>query len=114
MIGRCTTHSRITLKDKKICYMYKQESLPDISTKIYTRKELVLMETTISYFHTSFYIPSIQNLAFHIPHVRIPGTNHCGEMRCTAFKRHELFQDDLCRHDYSERLVVSFVNQIKS
>ena len=51
-IGRCTTHGRISLKDKNICYMCKQESLPDSSTKIYTRKELVMMETTISDFHT--------------------------------------------------------------
>ena len=30
--------------------MCEQESLPDKSTKIYTRKELVMMETTISDF----------------------------------------------------------------
>ena len=40
IIGRCTTHGRIPLKDKKICYMCKQEYSPDKSTKIYTRKEL--------------------------------------------------------------------------
>ena len=52
-IGRCTAHGRIPLKYKKICYMCEQESLPDKSTKIYTRKELVMMETTISEFYTS-------------------------------------------------------------
>ena len=35
-------------------------------------------------------------------------------MRLTAFKRHELFQDFLCRRDYAERVVASFANQIKS
>ena len=94
--------------------MCKQESLPDKSTKIYTRKEIVMMETTISTFHTSFYIPAIQKLAFHLPHVRILGTNHCGEMRHTAFKRYELFQDVLCRCDYAERLVSGFSNKIQS
>ena len=44
IIGRCTAHGRIPLKDKKICYMCKQESSPDKSTKIYTKKELVMME----------------------------------------------------------------------
>ena len=73
-----------------------------------------MMEKTISDFHTSFYIPSIQKLAFHIPHVRILGTNHCGELRRTAFKRRELFQDVLCRCDYAERVVASFSNQIQS
>ena len=94
--------------------MCEQESSPDSSTKIYTRKELVMMETTISGFHTSFYIPAIQKLAFHLPHVHIIDTNHCGEMRRTAFKRRELFQDVLCRRDYAERVVASFDNQIQS
>ena len=64
IIGRCTTHGRILLKDKNMCYMCKQESLPDTSTKIYTRKELVTMETKISNFHSIFYIPAIQKLDF--------------------------------------------------
>ena len=73
-----------------------------------------MMETTISDFNKSFYIPAIQKLAFHLPHVRILGTNHCGELRRTAFKRRELFQDVLCRRDYEERVVASFANQIQS
>ena len=70
------------------------------------------METTISDFHASFYIPSIQKLAFHLPHVCILVTNHCGAMQRTAFKRRELFQDVLCRRDYAERVVASFAHQI--
>ena len=54
IIGHCTSHDIITLKDKKICYICKQKSSSDESTKIYTRKELVITETTISDFHTSF------------------------------------------------------------
>ena len=94
--------------------MCEQEYLPDKYTKIYTRKELVMTETTISDFHTSFYIPAIQKLTFHLPHVRILGTNHCGEMLHTAFKRRELFQYVLCRRDYAERVVDIFANQIQS
>ena len=86
IIGRCTAHGRIPLKDKKICYTCEQESLPESSTKLYTRKELLMMETKISDFRTSFYIPAIQKSASHLPHVRILGINHCGEMRRTAFK----------------------------
>ena len=73
-----------------------------------------MIVTTISDLRTSFYIPAIQKLAFHLPHVRILGTNHCGEMRRTAFKRRELFQDILCRRDYAERLVAIFSHQIQS
>ena len=94
--------------------MCKQESSPDKSTKIYTRKELVMMDTTISDFHTSFSLPAIQKLAFHLPHVRILGTNHCDKIQRTAFKRRELFQDVLCRCDYADRVVSRFANQIKS
>ena len=93
--------------------MCKQESSPDKSTKIYTRKELVMMETTITDFPTKFYISAIQKWVFHVPHVRILGTDHCGEMRRTSFKRRELFQDVLCRCEYDKRVVTIFDNQIK-
>ena len=114
IIGRCNHHDRIPLKDKKIFYMCKQESSSDNSTKVYTRKELVMMETTISDIHTSFYIPAIQKLAFCLPYLRILGANHCGAMRHTAFKRHELFQDVLCRCEYAYRVFSSFAHQIQS
>ena len=88
--------------------MCKQESSPDNSTKIYTRKELVMREKTVSDFHTSFYIPTIQKLDLHLPYVHILGTIHCGAMQHTAFKRRALFQYVLCRRDYAERVVVGF------
>ena len=79
----------------------QQDTASVKSTKIYIIKELVMMETTISHFHTSFYIPEVQKLAFHIPHVQILGTNHCGESHRTTFKRCESFQDVLCLSDYA-------------
>ena len=71
------------------------------------------METDISNFHIIFYIPTIQKLAFHILHVQIMGTNHCGDSRRTVFKRLESFQDVLCHRDYAERVVASFSHQIQ-
>ena len=35
-------------------------------------------------------------------------------MRRKAFKRHELFQDLLCRRYYNERVVARFAHQIQS
>ena len=72
-----------------------------------------MMETTITDFHTSFYIPAIQKLAFHLPNVIILGTNQCGDMRRTAFKQHEFFQDILCHCDYAERAVARFSHHIQ-
>ena len=73
-----------------------------------------MMNTNISNFQTIFYIPAIQKLQFHIPHVQILGKNHCGDSLQTAFKRSELFQCMLCRRDYSERVVASFTHKIQS
>ena len=64
IIGRFTAHGRIPLKYKKICYTSKQESSLDESKYVYARKELVMMETKTSDFHTILYIPAIQNLVF--------------------------------------------------
>ena len=72
------------------------------------------METTISAFHTSFYIPAIQKLAFYLPHTRILSTNNCGEMHQTAFKRCEFFQVLLCCCDYAEIVVEKLFHQIQS
>ena len=94
--------------------MCQQDSASGQSTKIYSRKDLVMMEETIYNFHTSIYIPLIQKLAFQIPHVQILGTNHCGDYRRTVFKYHKSSQDVLCHRDYSERVVASFLHQIKS
>ena len=73
-----------------------------------------MIETKTSGFHTSFYMPDIQKLASYLLYVRILGTNHCGAMRRTAFKRRELSQDVQFHRDYAERVVSSFSHQIQS
>ena len=72
------------------------------------------MEKYIVDFHTSVYIPYIQNLTFHLQHVRILGTNHCGNTRRELFKRLSVKQDVLSPCDYYERVVASFSHQIQS
>ena len=112
IIAQCTAHGRLPLNDKKICNMSKQYYDSEQPTRIYTRKEIVMMEKTISNFHTNFYIQKVQKLEFHLPHVQILGTNHCEDSCWTAFKLHESFQDALCCRDYAERLVASFPYKI--
>ena len=65
-------------------------------------------------FHTSLYIPAIKKLEFHIPHVQILGTNHCGDSRRNAFKRRKSFKVLICLRDYTDRVVASFPYQIQS
>ena len=73
-----------------------------------------MMRTKIYDFNTSIYISAIQRLVFHLPHVLILGTNHCGELQHTAFKGRALFNDVLCRCDTDERVVSIFVHPLQS
>ena len=77
-------------------------------------KILFMLEISISYFHTSLYIPEKQISAFHLPHVRIIVTHHCGNTRREEIKYPCSFQDVLGWCDYSERVVASFAHQIQS
>ena len=79
LIERCTKHGGLMLTDNKSCCECQHDTVSVQSTKIYTIKELLRMEKTFSNFHTSFFIPEIQKLEFHIPHIQILGTNHCGD-----------------------------------
>ena len=59
-------------------------------------------------------IPAIQKLAFHLPHVIILGTHHCGKERREEFKRLGSSNDVLCYRDYADLVEFSFVHQIQS
>ena len=56
LISRCTKNGRLLLTDNKICRECQQNTASGQLTKIYTRKELLMTETTISNFCTSFFI----------------------------------------------------------
>ena len=43
------------------------------------------MKTSIDDFQKRFYIPSIKNLVFHLPHVIILRTHHCDNERRDEF-----------------------------
>ena len=62
IIACFTTYVRHLLNDRKICRKCKQDSVSEQPTKIYTRKELVIMETKNYNSHTSFCIPEIPKL----------------------------------------------------
>ena len=66
------------------------------------------MDAFIYDFHTSLCIPSIQNLAFQLLHIRILGTHHSGNILREAFKCRTDFQYLFCCHDYAEQLLDNF------
>ena len=94
--------------------MYASSTDTIVAEKLYTRKELVIMESSIVEFNQDFYIPEIQKLAFHLPYVRILGMHHCGNKRQEKFMRCFDFQDMLWCRDYAEHLVAIFSYQIQS
>ena len=67
LIARCNVHGRRPLDEKKICRLCFQDPANVTLAKLYIRKERVMMETSISDFHTSFYIRSIKisHFTFH-------------------------------------------------
>ena len=66
------------------------------------------------YFYQQFYMPVIQKLKFHLPHVHIIGTYHFGKTNQEAFKHCSEYQDFLFHRYYVERVVSIFVHQIQS
>ena len=107
-------HGRRPIDKNKLFCLFFQYTATVKPEKLYTRKELGMTETYIADLSTRFYITEIKNLEFHLPHVRILGTNHCGntwreELKCCSAKK-----DVLCNSYYSERVVDSFAHQINS
>ena len=87
-------HGRRPLDEKKNSRLFFQDLDTVTPAKLYTRKELLVVERYIADFHTSFYIPEIKKLAFHLPHVHIIGTSHCGNT--SAKHSHVAAQSKMC------------------
>ena len=87
-IEHCTVYDRRPFNEKKQFQLCEAYAYSIVTEKLYTIKYIFMMESSIVDFHQDLYIPAIQKLAFHLPHVHIIGTHHCGNMRREAFKRH--------------------------
>ena len=85
LIAKCKFHGRHPIDEKKSCPLCFQDPATVKPEKPNIRKELAMMESYIADLHTSFYIIAMQNTAFHLPHIQIIGTNHCGNTRREAF-----------------------------
>ena len=106
-------HRRCPLDEKKIFCLCLKDTATLTPEKLYTTKYIVMMEAYIADSHTSFYIPAIKKLVFHLPHVRILGNNDCGSTGRKAFKLQSANQDVLCCLDYTDRVVASLAHQIQ-
>ena len=74
--------------------------------KVSTRKSIVLKSCSILDLHSEYYIPAIEKLAVHLPHVYILGVNNFSSKRNDIFvSKHNIF-DHKCTRDYAERCQV--------
>ena len=81
--------------------------------KVYTRTELVLLETSIAEYHKKVYMPAIQKMEFYFPYLRILVTHHSGKKNYEVFKYRGELHNVLCWRDYAELVVSSFDYKIK-
>ena len=51
-------------------------------------------------FHEKFYFTVLQNLVFHLTHVRIPGTHNCGKQYCDDFQHRGSDKGLKCHRNY--------------
>ena len=114
LTARYIVHDRRPFNEKKDCKLCEAYSDSKLTAKIYTTKDIFVMETSIVDFRQNFYVHAIKKLAFKLTHVHNLGTHHCGNKGQEAFKRHEYYQDVLCRWNYAEHLLAIFVHQIQS
>ena len=101
------------MTDENLCSLCNDEPNETKRGKVHKRKMLVLKERIIAEFHKNFYKPVIQKLAFHLPHVRMLGTNNCGKMCREYFKARQDKKDVITRRDYAEQLTEKFPVQIQ-
>ena len=110
----CTVHGILPIGEKKHFHLCLYDTAYVSPIKTYTRKEIVMMVTYIADFHTRLYIPEIQKLDFHLPHVQILRTHHCRNALFEALKCCREFQDVLCSCDHKKIVVYSCAHQIQS
>ena len=113
LIARCAVPRCNNFNENKKFQLCEPTYDSKATTKLYTRKELVITDISFFEFHQNLYIPEIHKLALNLPHVQIIVNNHCGNKHQDAFTHREYWQDVLCRSNYPESLVSSFAHQIQ-
>ena len=61
-----------------------------------------MFDENIITFHEKYYKDAIDKLAYHLPHVKILGTNHVGLRRRNALLLRRDKKDIKSRRDYAE------------
>ena len=81
-VTECSKHGVITPGAKKCpqCEAEPEETKSKTTKlpKVRSRKHLTLLTRPIGKFLNDYYLPGLEKLAYHRPHCRILGKDHCG------------------------------------
>ena len=61
--------------------------------KMYTKKILVVYNTTIQKNLRDKYVPAIEKIGFHLPYIRIFSSTKCNQTRSGAFDSRQIIFD---------------------
>ena len=78
ILSRCIIHVDLLIKEGNKCENHINISEDSQRGKMYTKKELIMLEELIDVFHKVHYQPSITKLAYHLSHVSILGAKYVG------------------------------------
>ena len=67
-----------------------------VNKKLYARKNIVIMDTSILEFHQNVYIPAIQKLSLHLTYVHFLGTNYCRNSHQETSNSRAVYRNVLC------------------
>ena len=112
LTARYTVHGRNPFNEKKQCKLWGSSTDSIGTEKTYTRKELVMMETSIVDFHQQFHIPAIQTFVLHLLDVHTIGTHHCGNLLLNSLNRRSVYHNVLCHRYCAELLLASFCTKL--
>ena len=73
-IYRCSLYGQLPLIDGDRCLSCVEQHDVSKRGKVHTKRELVLLDDSISTFHSKFYKPAIEKLAYNLSHVKILGS----------------------------------------
>jgi hypothetical protein len=108
---KCSIHGILPLRSK-ICT--ECEELPEGSKRgrIGTRSYLTLLKRTIGDFMNEYYLPALEEYAYHLSHVKILGTRVCGKMRDEWFCKLGRRSIRTIR-DFAEALKMEFIKELQ-
>jgi hypothetical protein len=107
---KCTLQNILAVKSR-VCELCDTFAEGQKKGKICSRNYLTLLNRPIRSFVTKYYLPALEEYAYHLPHVRILGSKVCGKMQNEWFRK--LVYIIRTIRDFAEALQMEFYKEIQ-